>query len=68
MNRGKPLFVPLAMAKPKSAIVVRSFMENVERFATGGLIQQMQQFYCPVMHDLLLRRILFNSAYMMEEG
>jgi SRSO17 transposase len=26
------------------------------------LIQQMRQFYCPVIHDLLLRRILFNSA------
>jgi SRSO17 transposase len=26
------------------------------------LIEQMQQFYCPVIHDLLLRRILFNSA------
>lgn len=26
------------------------------------LIEQMQQFYCPVVHDLLLRRILFNSA------
>jgi SRSO17 transposase len=26
------------------------------------LIQQMQQFYCPVVHELLLRRILFNSA------
>jgi SRSO17 transposase len=26
------------------------------------LIERMQQFYCPVIHDLLLRRILFNSA------
>jgi hypothetical protein len=26
------------------------------------LIEQMQQFYCAVIHDLLLRRILFNSA------
>lgn len=26
------------------------------------LIEQMQQFYCPVVHDWLLRRILFNSA------
>jgi hypothetical protein len=26
------------------------------------LIEQMQQCYCPVIHDLLLRRILFNSA------
>ncbi|MEB3294989.1 MAG: IS701 family transposase [Synechococcales bacterium] len=26
------------------------------------LIQQMQQFYCPIMRDLLLQRILFNSA------
>ncbi|WP_088889736.1 IS701 family transposase [Leptolyngbya ohadii] len=26
------------------------------------LIQRMQQFYCPIMHDLLLRRVLFNSA------
>lgn len=26
------------------------------------LIQQMQQFYCPVVHKLLLGRILFNSA------
>lgn len=26
------------------------------------LIEQMQQFYCPVIHDLLLHRLLFNSA------
>jgi SRSO17 transposase len=26
------------------------------------LIEQMQQFYCPVVHDRLLPRILFNSA------
>jgi SRSO17 transposase len=26
------------------------------------LIEQMQQFYCPVIHELLLRRILFDSA------
>ena len=26
------------------------------------LVEQLQQFYCPVIHDLLLRRILFNSA------
>jgi SRSO17 transposase len=26
------------------------------------LIARMQQFYCPVIHDLILRRILFNSA------
>ena len=26
------------------------------------LIGQLQQFYCPVVHDLLLRRLLFNSA------
>lgn len=26
------------------------------------LIEQMQQFYCPIIHDLLLRRLLFNSA------
>jgi hypothetical protein len=32
------------------------------------LIEQMQQFYSPVIHDLLLHRILFNSAYMMKEG
>jgi hypothetical protein len=32
------------------------------------LIQQMQQFYCPVMHELLLHRFLFSSAYMMEKG
>lgn len=26
------------------------------------LIEQMQQFYCPIVHDLLLRCILLNSA------
>jgi SRSO17 transposase len=26
------------------------------------LIEQMQQFYCPIIHDLLLRRFLFSSA------
>jgi hypothetical protein len=26
------------------------------------LIERMQQFHCPVVHGLLLRRILFNSA------
>lgn len=26
------------------------------------LIEQMQQFYCPTIHDLLLCRILFSSA------
>jgi hypothetical protein len=26
------------------------------------LIEQMQQFYCPVIHELLLRHILFDSA------
>jgi SRSO17 transposase len=26
------------------------------------LIEHMQQFYCPVIHDLLLRRLLFSSA------
>jgi hypothetical protein len=32
------------------------------------LIEQIQQVYCPVVHDQLLRRILFNSAQMMKEG
>jgi SRSO17 transposase len=32
---GKPLSEPSAMAKLKSAIAVRSFIENVERFAIG---------------------------------
>ena len=26
------------------------------------LIEQMQQFYCPVVHDLLLHRLFFSSA------
>lgn len=26
------------------------------------LIEQMRQFYCPIVQDVLLRRILFNSA------
>lgn len=28
----------------------------------AALIKQMQQFYCPVVHEVLLRRLLFNSA------
>lgn len=37
---------------------------NIPALAAGfaQLIEQMQQFYCPVVHNLLLRRLLFSSA------
>ncbi len=43
------------------------FIPTLEQ-GCAQLIERMQQFYSPVIHDVLLRRMLSNSAYMMEEG